>query len=88
MLEIVLVGLLVAGSVIFSAWRLLSAKLRLRVLDFAGPALGRLSEKSLARLRSRTLGQLAGGCGSCSHHKPTVSAISPGRNQTPGELRR
>jgi hypothetical protein len=71
-LENLLVGLLVAGSAIFSAWRLLSPKLRLRVLDIASPALAMFSEQWLARLRSRTLGQLAGGCGSCSHHKPAA----------------
>ena len=71
-LENLLVGILVAGSAIFSIWRLLSAKLRLRVLDFASPVLKRLSGQWLARLRARTLRQLAGSCTSCSHDKPAA----------------
>ena len=67
-----LVGLIVAVCVIFSVWRLLSPGLRLRVLDFTAPVLGRLSARMLARLRSRTIAQLAGGCGVCSQNKTAV----------------
>jgi len=67
-----LVGLIVAGCVIFSVWRLLSPGLRLRVLDFTAPMLGRLSARMLARLRSKAIAQLAGGCGACSQNKTAV----------------
>jgi hypothetical protein len=71
-LENLLVGLLVAGSAIFSAWRLLSAKLRLRILDVVEPVLGKVSQRWVTRFRSKTLGQLAGGCGSCSRAPGTA----------------
>jgi uncharacterized membrane protein YccC len=67
-----LVGLIVAGCVIFSVWRLLSPRLRLRLLDFMTPVLEKLSARMLARLRSRTSAQLAGGCGACSQNKTAV----------------
>src|SRR5207302_8434454 len=65
-LESLLVALLVAGSALISAWRLLSPSLRLRVLDFAGPVLGRFCGGWLARARGRAAGRGAGGCGSCA----------------------
>jgi hypothetical protein len=80
LLEDVLVALVVMGCAIFSVWRLLSAKLRLRVLDMAGPALGMLSERWVAHLRSRTLQRLAGGCVSCSR---AAGAAVHRRNQRP-----
>lgn len=79
MLENLLAGLIVAGSAIFSAWRLLSARLRLRVLDFAMPVLERVAPRWLARLRVRTLGQLGGACGTCSSNKPAVHRPSTPR---------
>jgi hypothetical protein len=77
MLETVLVGLIVAGSAIFSAWRLLSARLRLRVLAFIAPVLEKVSARAVARLRSRTLQQLGGACGSCSNNKTAVHRPTP-----------
>jgi len=65
-LENLLVALLVAGSALISAWRLLSPSLRLRVVDFAAPVLGRFAAAWLARVRGRAAGQVAGGCGSCA----------------------
>jgi hypothetical protein len=69
MLESLLVGCIVAACAIFSAWRLLSARLRLRVLDVVAPLLEKISAPTAARLRSRTLQQLGGACGSCSSNK-------------------
>ncbi len=72
----VLVGLIVAGCAIFSAWRLMSPTLRLKTLAFLAPAMGKLGAGSaLERLRSKTIGQLtSGGCSACSHknavHRP------------------
>ena len=80
MLESVLVGLIVAGSAIFSAWRLLSARLRLRVLGFVAPMLEKVSSRAVARLRSRTLQQLGGACGTCSSNKAAVHRPSAPRH--------
>ena len=73
-LEDVLVAVVVVGCAGFSAWRLLSARLRLRALDLAASALGRLGEPWITRLRTRTLAKLGGACGSCSHN-PAAPAI-------------
>jgi hypothetical protein len=69
-LENLAVTMLVAASALFATWRLLSARLRLRVLDILEPALGTLAGAALRRLRTRTLALLAGGCGACGA-KPT-----------------
>jgi len=68
----VLVGVIVAGCAIFSAWRLMSPRLRLRTLDLLAPALGKLVPSVLVRLREQTLSQLAAGCSACSHNKTTL----------------
>ena len=61
--ETVVVGLIVIISVIYSAWRLTSARFHLRVID----ALGRISSASwVARLRNRELAKLGSACGSCA----------------------
>jgi hypothetical protein len=68
-----IVALIVAGCAIFSAWRLMSPRLRLRTLDFVAPVATRLGAGSaLGRLRSQTIGQLAAGCSACSHNKTAV----------------
>jgi hypothetical protein len=68
-----LVGLIVAGCALFSVWRLMSPRLRLRTLDFVGPMIARLgAHEAIGRLRSRTIGQLAAGCSACSHNKTAV----------------
>jgi hypothetical protein len=72
-LQDTLVGLIVAGCAIFSAWRLMSPTLRLRALDFIGPMMAKLGAGgALTRLRTRTIGQLAAGCSACSHNKTAV----------------
>ena len=89
-LQEVLVGLLVAAGIVFSTWRLLSARLRLRLLDALRAVPGAGNAKWLARLRQRLLSHATLACGSCSHadepHAPKPGASS--RNQTPGALRR
>ena len=77
LLENVLVGLIVAGCTVFSAWRLMSPRLRLRTLDLLTPALSNVAPGLLTRLRTQVIGQLAGSCGSCSHNKTTIH--HPGR---------
>jgi len=72
-LQNVLVGAIVAGCAIFSAWRLLSPRLRLRSLDLLEPVLGRVAAGPLARLRARTLARLGGGCGACAQNIRTAT---------------
>jgi hypothetical protein len=84
-LQEVLVAVLVAACALFSAWRLLSARLRLRCLDALSALPGAPSVRWLTALRQRTLSGLGGGCGGCAQ-APTPGAIS--RNQTSGAPRR
>jgi hypothetical protein len=89
LLQEVLVGILVGACAVFSLWRLLSVRLRLRLLDALRVLPGASRARWLARLRQRSLAQFALACGSCSHadaHGTTPGAAS--RNQTPGALRR
>jgi hypothetical protein len=68
-----LVAVIVAGCAIFSAWRLMSPRLRLRTLDFVAPVATRLGGgAAITRLRNETLGQLAAGCSACAHNKTAV----------------
>jgi hypothetical protein len=85
----VVVGLLVAGCVVFSAWRLLSARLRLRVLNAVSALPGAGRAVWLARLRQRSLSRSGGACAGCSHADvpPAATAGASSRNQTPGALR-
>jgi hypothetical protein len=85
----VLVGLLVVACAAFSAWRLMSLALRLRLLG----ALARVplfaDARWLARLRQKLLAGTLSACGGCSQadtHQLKSDAVSP--NQTPGALRR
>jgi hypothetical protein len=61
-LEALIVALLVTGSLVFSAWRLSSAKLRLRVLEIVAP---RSRNRFVARLRSAALAELTHDCHAC-----------------------
>jgi len=66
LLQQLLVAVLVAACALFSAWRLLSVRLRLRALDALEqlPLLRALPW--LARLRARTLARQLCACGGCS----------------------
>ncbi len=79
MLENLVVALVVAACAVFSAWRLLSPRLRLRVLDVASTVLGRAGNPWIPRLRARTLAKLGGGCGTCAHN---VAAPAVHRRRT------
>jgi hypothetical protein len=88
--QYLLVGLLVAAGIVFSAWRLLSARLRLRLLEAVGALPGAHGAAWRARLRQRLLAQSMPACGGCSR-ADAPHAIKPGaasRSQTPGALRR
>jgi hypothetical protein len=73
MLQNVLVGVIVAFCIVFSAWRLMSPKLRLKTLESLAPAASKLGAGAwLTRLRGQTVAQLAAGCSACSHNKTAV----------------
>ena len=84
LLQGLVVAVLVTLCVLYSVWRLLSARLRMSVMD----ALARLpyigSARWFAALRAHAVAKLAAGCGSCAP-APTSAAS---RKQTPGGLRR
>jgi len=88
-LQQLLVAVLVVACALFSTWRLLSVRLRLRALDVLATLPGVRSVPALARLRERTLARQLSACGGCSQaprHGATPAAASP--NQTPGAPRR
>ena len=80
-----LVAALVTACALFSTWRLLSARLRLRCLDALAAVPGARTARWLTAARRRALSRLGAGCGACAQ-RPTPGAIS--RNQTPGAPRR
>ena len=72
-LQEALVAVIVAGCVVFSAWRLMSPKLRLKTLELIGPTMARLGARNtIVRLKVKTIGQLAAGCSACSANKTAV----------------
>ena len=85
LLQELLVGVAIAACAVFSAWRLLSLRLRLRVLVALGALPPVLTAPWLAPLRARTLARLGSGCEGCGG-AATPDAAS--RNRTPGALRR
>ena len=74
LLQDVLVGVIVAGCVVFSAWRLMSLRLRLKTLDVVGPVMTLIGAGStVTRVRTETLGKIvAGTCSACSSNKTAV----------------
>jgi len=98
LLQQLLVGTLVAGCVLFSAWRLMTVRLRLRTLALLGALPGLERAAWLAQLRERTLARQLSACGGCAQaaaghpmKSPAVSGATPGAaspNQTLGEPRR
>ncbi|MGO9803889.1 MAG: hypothetical protein ACLPTM_07285 [Steroidobacteraceae bacterium] len=85
-LQLVVVAVVVAVCATYSAWRLLSLNLRLRVLDALASLPRVLTAPWLDALRARTLARLQSGCAGCG------GAATPGaaarRNRTTGALRR
>jgi hypothetical protein len=63
-LESVLVASVVLVSVIYSVWRLTSARFHLRMIQMLGKAGG--SRPWVARWRDRELSKLGGSCGTCA----------------------
>jgi len=83
-LQVVIVALLVALCALYSIWRLLSARLRLRLLDGLAAVPGIGSAAWFAALRAAALSRFAAGCAGCA---PTATSAAS-RKQTPGALRR
>ncbi|HZC86197.1 MAG TPA: hypothetical protein VE266_04325 [Steroidobacteraceae bacterium] len=59
-------GVLVIACALFAAWRLSTARLRLRALDALGTLPGIRSASWLATLRRHTLAGLGSACGGCA----------------------
>jgi hypothetical protein len=87
-LEYAVVALIVIGCAVSSAWRLMSARLRLRALETLAVIPGNPGGTLLARLRQKTLAQLSGGCGACARATNTVSATVPPANRRSAAPRR
>jgi hypothetical protein len=83
-LQGLIVAVLVMVCALYSTWRLLSARLRVRVMDAVARVPGIGSASWFAALRAHAVSKLAAGCGSCA--PAATSAAS--RKQTPGGLRR
>ena len=77
LLQQLLVGTLVIACALFAAWRLSTARLRLRALDAlsAWPVVGGASW--LATLRRRTLAGLGGACGGCAQGTAPAAPKAP-----------
>ena len=88
LLQSVLVGAVVAACAAYSAWRLASLRLRLRVIDALGSLPPALTTPWLAALKRRALAQLAGGCAGCAAGGAPTRDAAARPNQTPGALRR
>jgi len=88
LLQSVLVGLAVAACAVYSAWRLASVRLRLRVIDALGSLPRPLTTPWLAALKRRALAQLAGGCAGCAAGGAPTPGAAARPNRTPGALRR
>jgi hypothetical protein len=72
-LQEALVAVIVAGCVVFSAWRLMSPRLRLKTLELIGPTMERLGGRNtIVRLRGKVIGQLAAGCSACASNKTAI----------------
>jgi hypothetical protein len=87
-IEYIAVGLIVIACAVSSAWRLMSARLRLRALEALAVIPGNPGGSLLARLRQKTLAQLSGGCGACARATNTVSATVPPANRKSAAPRR
>jgi hypothetical protein len=83
-----LVAVAVVACAGFSAWRLMSLSLRLKLLGMLVRVPLLAHGRSLARLRQTTLAGsgTCGGCAQAGTHAVTPGAASP--NRTPGALRR
>ncbi len=87
LLQECLVGLLVLGCALFSAWRLSSLRLRLLTLDRLSRWQPLRRAAWLARSRARLLARQSQACGGCAGAGPATPGVDAS-NRTPGALRR
>jgi hypothetical protein len=87
-LESLLVGLIVFGCTIFSAWRLMSVRLRLKALEALSVLPAGAGGNLVAMLRRKTLAKLSGGCGACHQATHTLNANVQSSNRSSGAPRR
>jgi hypothetical protein len=87
-LESLLVGLIVLACTTFSAWRLMSARLRLKTLETLSVLPASAGGNLVAMLRRKTLAKLSGGCGACVHATHTLNANVQSLNRRSGAPRR
>jgi hypothetical protein len=80
LLQQFVVGVLVIACALFAAWRLSSARLRLRALEALRTLPVLRSASWLAALRSRTAAGLGGACGGCA--QGTAPAAGPKASHT------
>jgi hypothetical protein len=88
LLQSVLVGVVVSACVLYSGWRLASLRLRLRVIDGLAHLPSALTAPWLGRLRQRTLARLSGGCAGCAAGGAPTRDAAARPSRTPGALRR
>jgi hypothetical protein len=88
-LQSILVVVIVGACVIYSAWRLTSVRVHLRVIYVLGAfSAGETRPDGwLGRLRNRELSKLGGSCGACSSNV-RVKVHGRDRTGTPGAPRR
>ena len=87
-LESLLVGLIVLGCTLFSVWRLMSVRLRLKALDALSVLPAAAGGNLVAMLRRKMLAKLSSGCGSCLHATHTLNANVQSLNRRSGVPRR
>ena len=81
--ESLLVGLIVAVCAVFSAWRLMSIRFRLKTLDALAVLPANAGGNFVADLRRKTLAKLSGGCGACQSATRTLNANVRPLNRRP-----
>ena len=87
-LEPLLVGLIVFVCAVFSVWRLMSARIRLQVLDTLSRLPSGAGRGLVIALRRRTLARLSAGCSACAGAAHGVSASARPVSQKPAAPRR
>ena len=85
--ESLVAGLIVAVCAIFSTWRLMSVRLRLKTLEALSALPAAAGGTFVAKLRRKTLEKLSGGCGACRSATHTLNANVRSLNQRPGAPR-
>ena len=82
-LETGLVALIVSGCALFSLWRLMSVRARLKLIGWLQGVPGIGTSALLGRVQRKTLAGLTGGCGGCAHAVQQINASFPPANRRP-----